>query len=285
LGESSPVVRLVLLRAGLCADDRGQKQAGAVAGSTQAQKAEFERLYKGPQNSGRTAFLDNDADIATLSLNAEQTQLIETQQFLVEEICRWFGVPPHKIMHLLRATFSNIEHQSIEVVVDSISPWVKRFEDEADYKLFGQNRQGLYTKMNMRALLRGDAASRIAYYDGMVKIGAYSPNRVLELEDENTLGDEGDIHVMQSQNVTLETIANPPKPPAPPSLEPAPAASSVAANGISADELAAMADLRALAEKPFAPIEMKKTRGPLRTRVTKHDEKGRILEFVQEEVD
>jgi hypothetical protein len=42
----------------------------------------------------------------------------------------------------------------------------------------------------------------------MVKIGAYSPNRVLELEDENTIGPDGDIHVMQNQNVTLEQIAN-----------------------------------------------------------------------------
>jgi phage portal protein BeeE len=65
-------------------------------------------------------------------------QFIETRQHQVEEICRWFGVPPHKVMHLLRATFSNIEHQSIEVVVDSITPWVKIFEEEADYKLFGE---------------------------------------------------------------------------------------------------------------------------------------------------
>jgi hypothetical protein len=35
-------------------------------------------------------------------------------------------VPPHKVMHLLRATFSNIEHQSIEVVVDSVTPWARR---------------------------------------------------------------------------------------------------------------------------------------------------------------
>lgn len=171
------------------------------------QRAHFEELYKGPVKSHRTAHLDQDADVKTISLDAEKSQLIETQQFMVEEICRWFGVPPHKIMHLLRATFSNIEHQAIEVVVDSISPWVKRFEDEADYKLFGRNRRNLYTKMNMRALLRGDQRARMEYYRGMVQIGAYSPNRVLELEDENTLGKTGDLHVMQSQNVTLEAIA------------------------------------------------------------------------------
>lgn len=147
------------------------------------------------------------------SVEPGKGQFLETNQHLVEEICRWFGVPPHKVMHLLRSTFNNIEHQAIEVVIDSVSPWVKRFEDEADAKLFGQNRPGLYSKMNMRALLRGDVTARIAYYDGMVKIGAYSPNDVLEREDENTIGPAGDIHVMQNQNVTLETIAKgPPEP-------------------------------------------------------------------------
>jgi HK97 family phage portal protein len=164
--------------------------------------------------------------------------------------CRWFGVPPHKVAHLLRATFSNIEHQAIEVVVDSVSPWVKRFEDEADFKLFGaQNRQSLYTKMNMRALLRGDNASRVAYYDGMVKIGVYSPNDVLRKEDENTIGPQGDIHVMQNQNVTLDTIANPPEPPPPPApaLPPKTSEPPVAIREtFSADEISAQAKIAQL---------------------------------------
>jgi HK97 family phage portal protein len=172
------------------------------------QKAEFDQLYKGPSNSNKTAFLDNDAEWKPIGFNARDAQLIELHQFLVEDICRWFRVPPHKVQHLLRATFTNIESQGIEVVQDTISPWVKRFEDEAEYKLFGQNRQNLYAKIDMRGLMRGDMAARIAYYKDMVAIGAYSPNRVNELEDENTIGPDGDIHVMQNQNVTLEQIAN-----------------------------------------------------------------------------
>lgn len=171
------------------------------------QKAEFEQLYKGPNNAHKTAFLDNDADWKPIGFNATEAQLIDTHQFLIEEVCRWTGVPPHKIAQLLRATFTNIESQGIDVVVDSISPWVKRFEDEAEWKLFGQNRQNLYTKIDMRGLMRGDMAARIAYYKGMSAVGAYSPNRILELEDENTLGPEGDIHTMQGQNVTLKQIA------------------------------------------------------------------------------
>lgn len=178
----------------------------------QRQRAEFEQLYKGPRNANKTAFLDNEADIKTIGLDAEKSQLLQTHQYLVEEICRWFGVPPHKVMHLLRATFSNIEQQAIEVVVDSVSPWVKRFEDEADFKLFGQNRSNLYTKINMRALMRGDSKTRGEYYKLMREAGAYSPNRILELEDENTIGPDGDIHTMNSTYTTLERIANPPEP-------------------------------------------------------------------------
>jgi HK97 family phage portal protein len=175
------------------------------------QKEEFDQGHGGIRNAHRIMHLGGDGDVKRIGLNAEEAQLIEVHQHLVEEICRWFGVPPHKVMHLLRATFSNIEHQAIEVVVDSVSPWVKRFEDEADYKLFGQNRQGLYTKMNMNALLRGDMKARMEFYKGMQFVGAYSPNRILELEDENTLGPQGDIHVMQQQMIPLEFIAKGPQ--------------------------------------------------------------------------
>ena len=92
------------------------------------QRAEFEGIHKGPYRANKVAFTDNDADIATVGLNAQETQLIEVHQHLVEDICRWFGVPPHKVAHLLRATFSNIEHQAIEAVTDAIAPWMKRLK-------------------------------------------------------------------------------------------------------------------------------------------------------------
>jgi HK97 family phage portal protein len=206
------------------------------------QRQEFEALNKGVRNAHRTAHLGGDGDYKRIGLNAQESQLIEVHQHLVEEICRWFGVPPHKVMHLLRATFSNIEHQAIEVVVDSVSPWVKRFEDEADFKLFGQNRMGLYTKMNMRALMRGDNQARAQFYKEMVGIGAYSPNRVLELEDENTIGPEGDIHVMQSQWTTLDKIG---KEPVKPTVAPAAVTDDP-------DEESAMKDLIAMDRRVMA---------------------------------
>jgi HK97 family phage portal protein len=165
--------------------------------------AELKKLYGGPRGE-KTMVLDAGIKANKLTMAPDEAQFVETRQHQVEEICRWFGVPPHKVMHLLRATFSNIEHQSIEVVVDSVTPWVKVFEEEANYKLFGQaNRAGFYTKMNLRGLLRGDATSRAQLYSAMFGMGM-TINQILALEDMNGIGPDGDVPFVSNNVQTLE---------------------------------------------------------------------------------
>jgi HK97 family phage portal protein len=165
-------------------------------------RSAFNKLYSGPKGD-KTVFLDNGYTYKQVSTNPNDAQFIETRQHQVDEICRWFGVPPHKVMHLLRATFSNIEHQSIEVVVDSITPWVKAFEEEANYKLFGANRQNYYTKIDLRGLLRGDNISRAQFYKSMFELGL-PLNRILALEDENGIGPQGDVSFVSNNVQTLD---------------------------------------------------------------------------------
>ena len=52
-----------------------------------------------------------------ISLPPEDSQFLETKQFSVTEICRIFRVPPHLVADLSRATFSNIEYQSLNFVM------------------------------------------------------------------------------------------------------------------------------------------------------------------------
>lgn len=168
-------------------------------------KREWRTLYGG-ERAGSVAVLDVDLDYETVSVEPEKAQFVETQQFLLDEISRWFGVPPHKIYNLLRATFSNIEHQSIEVVIDSLKPWAKRLEDEADYKLFGQNRQGYFTHICFDEILRGDMAVRMQWYQGMRNIGALNVNEIRQTEGLNNIGSDGDKYTLQSGMTTLENI-------------------------------------------------------------------------------
>lgn len=170
-------------------------------------EARFRGLYAGPRNARKTMFLDNEMDYKTTSVAPNEGQFVESSYLAVESVCRIFGVPPHKVQHLLRATFSNIEYQSIEVVTDSISPWARRFNDEVDYKLLGlETRAGFYSQMDFTDLLRGDAASRVAYYVGLRQIGVFSVNDILARENMPTIGPEGDKRVMQAQFTTLEQI-------------------------------------------------------------------------------
>ena len=135
-------------------------------------------------------------------------------QHQVENICRWFGVPPHKVQHLLRSTFSNIEHQAIEVVTDTIVPWIRVFEDEANYKFFGLNRQGLYTNMPVEGLLRGDTQARAQFYRALRELGAINVNEIRAKEDLNGIGPKGDAYFIPANMVTLErAIEGPPEPP------------------------------------------------------------------------
>lgn len=195
-----------------------------------ALKAEFARVYSGAKNAGKTAFLDNDMEYKPLTVDPDKGQFIETNQFLIDEVCRWFGVPPHKIYKLLNATFSNIEHQSIEVVTDSLKPWAKRFEDEAKYKLLGNNRPGHINRINLKGLLAGDTKSRLEWYKGLREIGVLSADDILGLEDMPLIGKKkgGDKLTMQGQYTVLEKIGETPEPapaaptPAEPDPEPEP---------------------------------------------------------------
>lgn len=184
-------------------------------------QARLQQTLRGPRKAHSWIPLDAGMKATRFSVAPNEAQMVETMQFQVEQICRWFGVPPHKVMHLLRSTFNNIEHQSIEVVVDAITPWCTRLEQEANYKLFGPRNQGrFFTEFDLTALLRGDNKTRADYLRKLQEGGVLSVNEIRAMEGWNTIPG-GDVRVMQSQYTTIERIGQDPVPtPAPAAQEP-----------------------------------------------------------------
>jgi HK97 family phage portal protein len=146
-------------------------------------KGQWERFHKGMQNAHELGVLGNGAEYRTVGLDPEQTQMLETRQFEVSEVSRMLRVPPHKLYDLSRATFSNIEHQSIEAVVDSIQPWVVRIEafvnDDPDL-LPGR---GQFIEFSLEGLLRGDTATRYEAYSKAVGRPWMQGNEARRLEN------------------------------------------------------------------------------------------------------
>ena len=162
----------------------------------------------GPKNQHKPMILEEGMKWKQMGIPPEDAQLLATRQFSVIDIARWFRVPPHKLGDLERATFSNIEHQDREFVVNTLMPWTIRMEQEADYKLFPNRGSSAYTKLMVNALMRGDSQARAEFYQKMANMGVFSINEVRQLEDMDPIGPDGDKRLVQINQTTLEKIGN-----------------------------------------------------------------------------
>jgi len=163
----------------------------------------WNETHRGPGNANKPIILEEGMTWKQISIPPDDAQFLQTRQFQVDEIARWYGLPPHKLQSMENATFSNIEHQSIEVVTDSLQPWATRLEQEADRKLFS-GRELFYTNIDMTELLRGDVNARTTYYRELWNLGAISVNEIRLREGFNPIGEEGDKHLVQMNLTTLE---------------------------------------------------------------------------------
>lgn len=219
----------------------GLNSGGAIEGG-KLDEAGIKRLYadiderhRGPGRSHRPLYLDGGMKFVKTAATPDDSQFIETLQFQVEMVCRWIGAPPHKVHHLLRSTFNNIEQLSIDVVGDCIVPWAMRLEQEATYKLFGQNRAGYCVTFEVKALLRGDFASRQAGLQIMRRNGVINADDWADLEDMKKPGTAagGDTYIVEGNMTKLNKVGETIAPSSPPAADPA------AADPASNDNIAA----------------------------------------------
>lgn len=159
----------------------------------------------GEDNASRIAVLDSGVEFNNISIPLNDAEFIASQKFGVEEIARIYNVPLSMINSLDRATFSNIEQQSMDFVQNTLSPELIAWEEELNYKLFTRLEQdkGFYVKFNLASALRGDSQSRAAYYKTMLESGVYSINEVRALEEKDAIA-YGDDHYRSLNFITLD---------------------------------------------------------------------------------
>lgn len=185
--------------------------AGMNAPQIKQMEDDINSRHRGPGSAFKVKVAPSGTKVHNPTMPMADAEFLSSRKYAATEIARWYGVPPHKIADLERSTNNNIEHQGIEFVQDVVVPWSLRLEQEANLKLFGQRAQGrVYTKLSVNALMRGDSKSRAEYYKTMMQLGVYTINQVLEMEDENGIGPDGDVRLVQLNQTTLEyLVANP----------------------------------------------------------------------------
>jgi HK97 family phage portal protein len=162
--------------------------------ATERMRKSWQEAHTG-KNRGKIAILEEGLKYTKIGLTNKDAQFLESRKFQAEEIARIFRVQPHKIGLLDKATFSNIEHQAIEFVVDTIRPRVRRWEQAIQRDLILQ-KGTFFAEFLIDGLLRGDIKSRYEAYK-IALGGAGSPafmrvNEVRVTENMNPIGPEGD---------------------------------------------------------------------------------------------
>lgn len=144
----------------------------------------------------RDRLLLNGVDYTPFAINNDEAQFIETTREMGSKLARLWSMPPHMVGILDKATFSNIEQQSIEYVVHTLAPWISAWEQAAARDLLiGKDQDEYFVEFNVAGLLRGDFKTRWASYALGRQWGWLSINDVRRLENMKAIGPEGDDYL------------------------------------------------------------------------------------------
>lgn len=138
-----------------------------------------------------------------LSVNPADSQLLESREFSVVEICRFFGVSPTKCFDLTHASYNNSEMAELAFLNDTLRPLLTKIEMEMETKLF-KPEEGYDIKFDVSELLRTDKKSQAEYFTKLFNLGVLSPNDIRKELDMDEI-EGGDIHCAQ---INLTSIKN-----------------------------------------------------------------------------
>jgi HK97 family phage portal protein len=167
------------------------------------------------------AVVDQGLTPEFLSQDHDKSQMIETRTFQVLDIARAWGVPPHLIFELSRATFSNIEHQSLEFVTFHMGPHYERVASAAGRQFAAEDH---YFEFLTDALVKGDIKTRWEAYKIQRETGVLNADEIRARENLNAIGGAAGTERWRPSNYTIAGT-----PPPAPAQAPAPGPSSAPA--------------------------------------------------------
>lgn len=185
-------------------------------------KENLKKDHGGAGNFGKNLVLFGGMKYNPLAISPNDAQFLETRAFQIVEIARWFNIPPHMLRDLTRATFSNIEQQSIDFVTHTLLYWLTKITQEFNRKVLAGQKE-YYAEHRTEALLKGDTIARYTAYGLGRQWGFLSVNDIRKKENESPI-DGGDQYLvpvnMTPANAdtpkTPAMPANPTTPPKPP---------------------------------------------------------------------
>jgi len=155
-------------------------------------RANFESIYMGAANAGKTVFLDNGMNWKPISVSPEDAELLDSRRFAGEEMARLFQVPPPLVGIWNYSSFTNSETAGRWFAQYTLRAWISRLESEFSRKLFSELAQRTHEiEFDLSGLLRGDPETRWQSHQIAVQNGILSPDEIREVEGWNPREETG----------------------------------------------------------------------------------------------
>lgn len=171
----------------------------------------WRKRYGSSESFHDAPLMIGDMELHELGMPLDDAQLLGSREFSVPEICRWFGLTPHKVGDLSHATFSNVESLDLQHYKDVILPLAVRWEKSINRQLLLPAEKNLYfAKHNLDSTLRGDFATRQAGFATAKQNGWINADEIRDLDDRNPLPNgAGQAYTIQLNMATVPGTGEP----------------------------------------------------------------------------
>ena len=118
--------------------------------------------FSGALRAGKTALVDGGFDIQQIASSNDDAQFLQSRQFSVQEIARWFRISPHMIGDPSRLAYASSEVEMLAFLQHSLRPWLVNIEAEINRTLMRSST--FFVEFSIDALQRADTKSRYESY-------------------------------------------------------------------------------------------------------------------------
>ncbi|MFX2625736.1 phage portal protein [Enterobacter asburiae] len=192
--------------------EQGSQSSGFLTAEQALNDEQRERLreymakFTGSKNAGKIMVLEGGLKYQGVTMNPEDAQMLESRSFSIEEICRWFRVPPFMVGHTTKQSSwaSSLEGMNLQFLTHTLRPLLVNIEQEIDRCLLDSD-DDVFAEFSVEGLLRADSAGRAAYYTSALQNGWMSRNDVRRLENMPPI-EGGDIYTVQLNLTQLKNL-------------------------------------------------------------------------------
>ena len=176
---------------------------------TQKQKDDIRSSWNQAYSNGGNglAVLQGNMSYQPIQLSASDSQMLESRQFNVQDIARFFGISPVLLGDLSHSSYSTIEATQNQFLLHTLQPYIVMIENEFNRKLLKPSEYNLSINLDETALLKTDKTAQATYYGTLIDKGILCINEVRKELGYSAI-EGGDKHIIPFTDIAQNTINN-----------------------------------------------------------------------------